>query len=99
MKLTVVMNVTVAQALTLKAMFEYWNTLAKLGGSNYVSFYVDGDGDFHPQCAVTVDGALPELTRELKDKAIAHDLGGDRRYDSDGIAWALEEAREERQRG
>ena len=92
MRLTVSMtNITVPQALTLKAMFEYWNTLSKMGGSQHVSFFVDGDGDFHPQCAVMVDGVLPELTAALRERALVEGLGDTRCYDPDGIAWALEE--------
>jgi hypothetical protein len=88
--LTVTMNVTIPQALTLKAMFEYWNYLSNVGSSRDVAFFVDGDGNFHPKCEVTTDVELPELTTELKKKAIKFERNGDRAYDFDGVAWAIE---------
>lgn len=38
-KLTVEMEVTVPQALTLQAMFGRWNTLSNLGSSQFISFF------------------------------------------------------------
>lgn len=84
--LTVTMNVTVPQALTLQAMFEYWNTLASMGSSRMVTFYADGDGDFRPECKVSTDVPLPELTDELRNMA-AKDANGDHFYDYDNIGW------------
>lgn len=54
-----------------------------------VSFYVDGDGNFHPKCKVTTDQEIPELTNEMKQRAIVADDHGDRSYDFDSIAWML----------
>ena len=54
-KMTVSMDVTVPQALTLQAMFKTWNVFASRGHSDVVGFYVDGDGDFHPNCEVAYD--------------------------------------------
>lgn len=90
-KLTVEMDVTVPQALALKAMFMYWNQLASMGGTREVAFYVDGDGNFKPNCKVTTDQEIPELTDEMRTKAIIHDTSGDRVYDYDPIAWMLHE--------
>jgi hypothetical protein len=89
--LTVSMKVTVPQALALKAMFEYWNQLSNLGSSREVAFYVDGDGNFHPQCEVTTDVELPELTDELKKIIVRRDVNGSRLYDYDGVDWYLTE--------
>ncbi len=88
-KLTVEMDVTVAQALALKAMFGCWNSYASMGSSRRVGFYVDGDGDFHPNCKITTSEELPELTKEMEEAAVVRDIGGDRVYDYDPIAWKL----------
>jgi hypothetical protein len=90
--LTVSMKVTIPQALALKAMFEYWNQLSNLGSSREVAFYVDGDGNFHPQCKVTTDVELPELTDELKKLPVKRDNNGSRLYDYDNLAWYLSES-------
>jgi len=90
-KLTVTMDVTEAQALALQAFFEYWNTLAALGGSRAVAFNVDGDGDFKPNCQVTVDPPTVPLTPRLKRLAVASDNLGNRFYDYDGIAVDLDD--------
>ena len=92
--MTITMEVTEAQGLTLQAMFEYWNQLSGMGGSRMVSFYADGDGNFHPRCKIKFDKKLPELTGELKEAAIAHDDYGDRQYDFDGLAWVLHDDQE-----
>lgn len=89
--LTVSMKVTIPQALALKAMFEYWNQLSNLGSSREVAFYVDGDGNFHPQCKVTTDVELPELTEVLKKIIVRRDVNGSRLYDYDGVDWYLTE--------
>lgn len=88
-KMTIEMQVTPVQGLTLQAMFEYWNQLSAMGGSRKVGFFVDGDGNFHPKCNVKFDGEIPELTDGLRQKAIAKDQGGDRVYDFDNIAWEI----------
>ncbi|KKM68679.1 hypothetical protein LCGC14_1458410 [marine sediment metagenome] len=88
-KLTVEMDVTIPQALALKAMFKYWNQLSSMGSSREVAFYVDGDGNFHPKCKVTTEPDIPELTEEMREKAIVADDRGDRVYDYDPIAWIL----------
>jgi hypothetical protein len=88
------LKATVPQALTLQAFFDQWNSLGNVGSSRFVAFYVDGDGDFHPECAVTVDRQLPELTDELReagrhegsDVDVADD---DIFYDFDAVAWKL----------
>jgi len=87
------MEVKPAQALALQAMFGYWNQLSGLGGSRKVGFYVDGDGDFHPNVQISFDPGipveLPELTPELREAAIIEDNDGDRTYDYDPVAWRL----------
>lgn len=83
------MEVTEAQEIALKAMFEYWNFLSNVGSSRKVAFYVDGDGSFHPQ--VTVDGEKPRMSAEFAKLAIMNDNDGNRTYDSDNIAAKLRE--------
>ncbi len=88
-KMTVEMEVTPAQGLTLQAMFEYWNILSSWGSSRTVGFFVDGDGNFHPKCSVRFDGDIPELTDELRKAAVVRDKNGDRDYDFDPVAWKI----------
>lgn len=88
-KLTVEMEVTIPQALALQAMFNYWNDLSILGSSREVGFYVDGDGDFHPNCNISFlgDAKVPKLTKELaKIAVVSEDGSGNRIYDYDFIA-------------
>jgi len=97
-KIAVYMDVTVSQALTLQTMFEYWNFLASAGGSRHVTFYVDGDGNFHPNCQFVnlSTKKLPRLTTEIKEAACAAGKhSGDKVFDFDGVAWYLHNKREE----
>ena len=95
LKLTVQMDVTEAQAVALRAMFEYWTYCGRIGRSREVAFYVDGDGNFQPRCVVTTDKPVPELTDELRELAIARDTNGSRTYDFDQVAWKLRQMRGE----
>lgn len=89
-EMTVKMQVTPAQGLALKAMFEHWNALASWGSSRPISFYVDGDGNFKPKAEIKFDRPIPELTDELRKKAVCLDKGnGELHFDFDGIAWAI----------
>jgi len=90
-KLTVTMDVTAAQALALQAFFGYWNVLAQLGGSQNVAFFVDGDGDFKPNCRIDVVPAVTLLTPRLERLAVASDNLGERIYDYDAIAAELDD--------
>lgn len=85
------MEATPAQALTLKAMFEYWNQLASQGASRNVAFFCDGDGNFRPKCHVSFAATLPELTEQIRQKAVVSDNDGHRVYDFDPVAWLLHE--------
>ena len=91
-KMVVSMDVTSPQALTLRAMFAYWNYLAGIGASRFVSFYVDGDGNFHPNCDVA-QTEFPDMTDEewehIKELAVIEDNDGHRKYDFDSIGWML----------
>lgn len=87
--MTVSMQVTEAQAIALRAMFEYWTFLGGVGGSRMVGFYVDGDGNFQPKCFVTTSAPTRELDDELRKLAVVEDDDGDRQYDFDSIAYRI----------
>lgn len=61
-------NLNEPQAIALIAMLENWETHSKWGSSRWVSFYVDGDGPFHPQIDIDVDGEVLQSS-ELKEIA------------------------------
>jgi hypothetical protein len=88
-KMTIEMEVTKPQGLALQAMFEYWNYLAGIGASRQISFMVDGDGNFHPDCKVSFDEEMPEMNDELRELAVVEDVNRARKYDFDAIAWKI----------
>ena len=55
------------------AMLKYMQQLGSLGGSRWVKFYADGDGDFRPK--FEWDDSLPSDAKPIKD------VDGDRSYD------------------
>jgi hypothetical protein len=74
-------------------MFEHWNKMSSWGCSRPISFYVDGDGNFHPKAEVEFSRPVPELTEGLAKKAVCRDDGdGNLGFDFDGIAWALHDS-------
>ncbi len=92
--MTIQMEVTVPQALTLEAMFEYWNKLGSWGASRYIGFFVDGDGNFKPRARVNMAGEVPELTDHMRQIAVVNGKPGlreadHRQYDFDPIAWLV----------
>ena len=93
-KMTVELEVTIPQALTLQAMFDYWNQLSGKGSSRFVAFYADGDGNFHPQAKCTFSEELPYLNAHMRHLAVVEDLDGNRKYDFDPVAWKLSEPEE-----
>jgi len=96
-EMTVTLNVTVPQALALQAMFDHWNSLSSMGASRQVSFYVDGDGNFHTHAQCKFSEEIPELDNHLRDLAELSDdnSGVDRfgspmaSFDYDTIGWRL----------
>lgn len=88
-KLTVTMEVSAPQAYALQEMFKWWNFCSSAGMSRRVAFFVDGDGDFHPNCEVKTEPALPELPKEQSRMAVAEDNHGHSLYDYDSIGWSL----------
>ena len=96
-EMTITLDVTIPQAVALQAMFEHWNSLSSMGASRQVSFYVDGDGNFHTHAKCKFSEEVPELDTHLKDLAELSDesSGKDRfgnpmvSFDYDSIAWYL----------
>jgi hypothetical protein len=89
-EMTIKMQVTPAQGLALQSMFEHWNKMSSWGCSRAISFYVDGDGNFHPKAEVTFSEDIPELTDEMREKSAFDEKGsGDVLFDFDPIAWIL----------
>jgi hypothetical protein len=68
-KMTVTMDVTEPQALALQAMFKYWTDCGRRGHDAKVGFYVFGCCDFRPECKVTFDREIRELTPEMEKAA------------------------------
>ncbi len=99
-RLTVYMDVTKAQALSLMSMFRYWNALGGLGSSRHVAFMADGDGDFHPNCQIITKPYLKlndemykfafcKLKEEKQGKLELNLNDGDALFDYDKIGWKL----------
>lgn len=57
------------QAVALISMLETWEMHGKFGSSRWVSFFVDGDGPFHPEIEIDVDDDDVIQSDELKDVA------------------------------
>ena len=96
-RVAVYLTATVPQALALQAMFEYWNRLAGVGSSRRVAFYVDGDGNFHPdaQFVNLSMEKLPHLTDEMREAVVVTGKeSGDYVFDFDPIAWMLRKEKE-----
>lgn len=88
---TVTMKLTKPQALAMKAFFEIWNECAIMGRSRYVAFYVDGDGDFKPNCQVTCPSLDIELTGDMRKVANTGKQTAEYSIDFDPIAWMVKE--------
>ena len=95
-EMTITLNVTVPQALALQAMFDHWNSLSSMGSSRQVSFYVDGDGNFHTHAKCKFSEEIPELDNHLRDLAELTDNGDTlssgsplAAFDYDAISWTL----------
>ena len=78
-------NVTQAQAIALRKMFEYMEFLGHIGSSRTCSFYADGDGDFRPKFSYSYPEQLPEV-RSISGVNMET---GDYKVDYDSIAWKI----------
>lgn len=83
-KLTVTMDVTAPQAYALIEMFRDWKFCGQAGCSRAIGFYVDGDGDFQPNCVIKTEPELPELPDEQKKLTYTDYL-----YDYDALSYDL----------
>lgn len=95
-QMTVTMEVKESQAVALQEFFKCWNSLASMGSSRMVSFYVDGDGDFKPNCQISFSKepevlSLPEeqLKFILNGARISKDGEEPIAYDYDSVAWRM----------
>lgn len=78
-------NLTIAQSIALEDMLATWQQLGGLGASRWTSFFVDGDGNFHPK--VLYNGHKPNKTDLLDEGDVWK--GNDYRIDFDSISWKL----------
>ncbi len=89
LQMTVTLQVTPAQALTLQTMFNHWNYLSNIGSSRKSSFFVDGDGSFHPKCEMSFSEPIPEMTDKIKYAAMEVNQNGNTIFDFDNVATLL----------
>ncbi len=81
-------GVTIPQAIALKKLFEFMQHLGNAGGSDWVGFFSDGDGNFRPKVKIDYPVPLPES--QAKVHLINHvSFWG---IDFDNIAWELDES-------
>ena len=84
-------DVTIPQAAALRALFEQMRILGGMGGSRWVCFYSDGDGNFRPK-PVYVVSEHADVVKEWSEGAGSWDhpdYQGEYRVDFDSIAWPL----------
>lgn len=90
-KFTVSMELTKPQAMAMQAFFEKWNSCAIMGQSRRIAFYVDGDGNFKPNCQIQCDEIQDEMTDEIRELACCGAKVTDTIvYDFDKVAWFLD---------
>lgn len=59
-------NLTKNQSAAFEDMLFTMNSLGNIGSSRWVSFYADGDGNFHPK--ITINGSKPKETYKEENK-------------------------------
>lgn len=89
-KMTVEFEVTEPQALALQAMFEHWTHLGNIGSTRVIGFFIDGCGDFQPNCKINFSKQIHALTDEMRTKAIIRNTSGNEVYDFDIISYILD---------
>jgi hypothetical protein len=91
-------NVSPADAIALKKMFEYMQYLGNIGSSRLCSFYADGDGSFRPKVSFDYPIELPDVSKisgvisreDIINNGRKVNLSiGDFTIDSDSIAWEV----------
>ncbi len=86
-------NLSEAQKIAIEDMLAIWIYCGGIGASRPVTFYVDGDGDFHPD--ILIDGQKPRRfknpTKDAKVHTIDDKIPEHTGYfiDYDEIAWLL----------
>lgn len=78
-------NLTKPQLLALHQFFKNWIPLCKAGASRKVSYYVDGDGNLHPDISFKLPPTITKDEVELAEECYSEDLD----IDFDKIAWRL----------
>ena len=58
-------NLTIAQAVGLKTLFREFESFGKMGHSDWISFFADGDGDFRPKVECFTSSVIPNISREI----------------------------------
>ncbi len=80
-------NLTKPQLLALYQFFQNWKPLCSSGASRAISYFVDGDGNLHPDISMCIPD---EIT--LDELQLAKDCYGEKLdIDFDDIAWKLRE--------
>ena len=80
-------GLTLPQAAALRAMFERMRHLGGLGGSRWVAFYADGDGNFRPKPSYEFSHSA-ETVEEWSEGECGWNSDRDEyRVNFDSIAW------------
>ena len=80
-------NLTKPQLLALYQFFKNWEPLCNNGASRAISYFVDGDGNLHPNISMCIPDEI--TTEELQ---LAKNCYKNKKYiDFDDIAWELRE--------
>lgn len=74
-------NIDEAQALALESLFAQMQHLGNVGGSRWVCFYSDGDGNFRPQ--IKRNGKKVKLADLINHKSLW--INGEYRIDCDAL--------------
>ena len=80
-------NLTKAQELALESMFASFKNLGGIGASRWVSFFADGDGNFHPK--IKVNGIEPKEYKNKNGEYVFTEVDRVIKIDYDKIAWEI----------
>jgi hypothetical protein len=88
-------NLSEAQSLAIQDMLAMWVSLGRSGSSRMVSFYADGDGDFHPRIDInSTDCFVPPKQFGTPEEIQARWKKDVYEIDYDEIAGKLRRAKE-----
>lgn len=71
-RMKIVLEVTIPEALTLQAMFKHWNNIAE--EKKFKTVALNFDGKFNPKCDVQF--SMPPLSEEIEISALSCDEEG-----------------------